>query len=159
MAGSIGTMASSWRSGEPGVGAGAVRAMALIGLALLAATAAIAGLETWVGVADASPLYLLPVVLAAALFGTAAAVSTSVVAFLLYDFLFTSPRLTFRVADPAEWLSLLLFLVVAVVMGRLTALLRERADTAERRRSVRVPVMLRVDYALDGRGELDPLLA
>lgn len=131
--GSIGPMASSWRSLEPGVGVVATRAIAVIGLALLAATAAIAALETWVGVADASPLYLLAVVLAAALFGTAAAVSTSVVAFLLYDFLFTSPRLTFRVADPAEWLSLLLFLVIAVVMGRLTALLRERADTAERR--------------------------
>jgi two-component system sensor histidine kinase KdpD len=72
-------------------------------------------------------------VLAAALLGTWAAIGTSVVAFLVYDFLFTTPRFTFTVSDPTEWLSLLLFLIVAVVIGRLTALLRNRAEEADRR--------------------------
>lgn len=126
MAGSVGSFDAG--SGLPGV-----RALAAIGAALVAATAAIALLESWVGVADASPVYLLAVALAAGLAGTWAAVSTSIIAFLAYDFLFTLPRYTFRVADPAEWLSLLLFLVIAVVIGRLTALLRDRADEAERR--------------------------
>ena len=106
---------------------------ALVGLTLVAATAAIALLEHAVGVADASPLYLIAVVVAAALLGTWGAVATSVIAFLVYDFVFTTPRFTFVVADPAEWLNLLLFLLVAVVLGQVTALLRERADEADRR--------------------------
>ena len=78
-------------------------------------------------------VYLIAVVLAAALLGTWAAIGTSVIAFLVYDFLFTTPRFTFAVSDPAEWLNLLLFLIVAVVIGRLTALLRDRAEEADRR--------------------------
>ncbi len=36
-------------------------------------------------------------------------------------------------SSPAEWLSLLLFLIVAVVIGRLASLQRERAEEADRR--------------------------
>ena len=39
--------------------------------------------------------------------------------FLLYDFLFTQPVFTFTVRDPREWLNLLLFLLVGIVVGRL----------------------------------------
>ena len=107
----------------------------VIGVSLAGATAVAIVLEDWVGVGDASPIYLLAVVLAAALFGTPAAVATSVLSVLVYDFLFTEPRLTLAVASPQEWLSLLLFLVVAVVIGRLAALLRERAEESRRRAS------------------------
>ena len=113
------------------------RAVALrIGLVVLAvglATIAATILEQVVGVQDASPVYLIAVVVAASALGMWAAVATSVVAFLAYDFLFTSPRFTLAVSDPAEWLSLLLFLIVAVVIGRLAALQRERAEEADRR--------------------------
>jgi two-component system sensor histidine kinase KdpD len=109
------------------------RAVAIVVGALLAATGGAAVLEGGLGIADASPVYLLAVVFVAGLYGAWAAVATSVVALLVYDFLFTAPRFTFAVADPQEWLSLLLFLLVAAVIGRLTALLRERAETADRR--------------------------
>jgi two-component system sensor histidine kinase KdpD len=105
----------------------------LVAAAVLLATLAAAILEQGVGVQDASPVYLIAVVVAAGVLGTWAAVATSAVAFLVYDFLFTSPRLTLTVSDPAEWLSLLLFLIVAVVIGRLAALQRERAEEADRR--------------------------
>jgi two-component system, OmpR family, sensor histidine kinase KdpD len=115
------------RAGWSGLGAVAVTA------AVVAATAGAAALEAFVGVQDASAVYLLAVVLAASLLGVWAAVATSVASFLVYDYLFTSPRFTFAVSDPAEWLSLLLFLVVAVAIGRLTSALRDRADEADRR--------------------------
>jgi two-component system sensor histidine kinase KdpD len=102
-------------------------------LSVVLATLAAAALEQWTGMADASPVYLIPVVIAAALLGTWAAIGTSFASFLTYDFLFTTPQFTFRVSDPAEWLSLLLFLIIAVVIGRLTALLRDRAEEADRR--------------------------
>jgi two-component system sensor histidine kinase KdpD len=105
----------------------------IVALAVGLATAAAAVLEQAVGVQDASPVYLVAVVVAAGLLGTWAAVATSGIAFLVYDFLFTVPRFTLEVSDPAEWLSLLLFLIVAVVIGRLAALLRDRAEEADRR--------------------------
>ncbi|HEU0244301.1 MAG TPA: DUF4118 domain-containing protein [Candidatus Limnocylindrales bacterium] len=130
-----------------------VRVTLVVGT-LVAATAAVAVLEHTVGVADASPLYLIAVVLAAALLGTWGAVATSVVAFLVYDFTFTSPRFTFVVADPAEWLNLLLFLLVAVVLGQVTALLRDRADEADRRaRESEALVAISRDIALAGSFE------
>ena len=107
--------------------------MALSAAALAAATVVAAALQAWLGVADASPVYLLAVVPIAGRYGTWPGVVASVIAFLIYDFLFTTPRYTFSVTNAQEWLSLLLFLVVAVVIGRLAALQAERTNEADRR--------------------------
>lgn len=122
-----------WRSSGPVDGPvpqTPLSAVLVVGSALVVATVVATILQGGVGVTDASPVYLLAVVVASALFGTTAAVVTSLLSVLLYDFLFTEPRLTLAVADPQEWLSLLLFLVVAVVIGRFAALLRQRAQEA-----------------------------
>ena len=122
----------SWPE-EPASPRAAAQAIGVIALAMVGATVAATILESSVAVADASPVYLVVVVLAAGFYGTWAAVGISVVSFLVYDFLFTTPQFTFAVADPGEWLSLLLFLFVAVVIGRLAALLRERVEISDRR--------------------------
>ena len=114
-----------WRSGAK---AGASAAAWLAG-----ASVVVWALEAGVGIDDASSAYLLAVVAAAVTAGTVAAVLASVGAFLLYDFLFTRPIHSLLVADPQEWLTLLLLLFVAVVVGRLAAGQRERADAAARR--------------------------
>ena len=101
--------------------------------ALGLATAVAAGLQTWLGIADTSAIYLLAIVPIAGRFGTWSGVVASVAAFLTYDFLFTAPRFTFNVTNAQDWLSLLLFLVVAVVIGRLAALQADRASEANRR--------------------------
>ena len=119
--------------GVPAERSAALRAAAIVLGSLTLATGASVVLEGYVGVADASPVYLLAVVVVASLYGTWPAIGMSAGSFLLYDFLFTGPRYTFAVSDPAEWLSLLLFLSIAVVIGRLAALLRERAEVADRR--------------------------
>jgi two-component system, OmpR family, sensor histidine kinase KdpD len=82
---------------------------------------------------DASPLYLIAVVGIAVVFGTAAAIAAAVASFLLYNALFVEPRFTLTVADPEEWLNLLLLLFVGIVIGRLAALQAARADDAARR--------------------------
>ena len=105
----------------------------LVALGIALATLAAVGLEQGLGVEDASPVYLVAVVLAASVLGTWAAVATSAISFVVYDFLFTSPRFTLAVSNPDEWLSLLLFLIVAVVIGRLASLQRDRAEEADRR--------------------------
>ncbi len=71
------------------------------------------------GQLDGSPLYLVAVVIVATRYRTAAGVATAIAAFVIYNLLFTEPRFTLTVADPREWLNLVLFLFVAVVIGRL----------------------------------------
>jgi K+-sensing histidine kinase KdpD len=109
------------------------RRLLLSAVALGAATVVAAALQAWVGIADTSAIYLLAIVPIAGRYGTLSGVIASVIAFLVYDFLFTAPRFTFNVTNAQEWLSLLLFLVVAVVIGRLAALQAERASEANRR--------------------------
>lgn len=112
---------------------GLVVRLALVALVLGLATVTAVALVQVGGLEDASAVYLVAVVMAAGLMGTGAAVATSFVSFLLYDFLLTAPRFTLSVSGPQEWLSLLLFLIVAVVIGRLVALQRDRAEEANRR--------------------------
>jgi two-component system, OmpR family, sensor histidine kinase KdpD len=101
----------------------------VIGAALAIGAVVIWALETY-GLNDASSTYLLAVVAVAVLRGTIPAVVTAIGAFLAYDFFFIAPTFTFTVRDPAEWLNLLLLLVVGVVVGRLAGRERDRAIAA-----------------------------
>src|SRR6185503_5205043 len=90
-------------------------------------------LETQFDVLNASPVYLLAVVITALLSGTVGALLAAVSGILIYDYLFTHPFQNLAVSDPAVWLNLILLLFVGLVVGQLTALERSRAVTAETR--------------------------
>jgi two-component system sensor histidine kinase KdpD len=101
-----------------------------------AASVVVAALESpLVAIADASPVCLVSVVLVGSRFGMWAGIATAIASFLTYDLLFTEPRFSLIVADPRELLDLVLFLFLAVVVGRLSALGLERAAEATRRAS------------------------
>ncbi len=102
-------------------------------LAVAVTSLAIGLLLTRAHIANLSMLYLVAVLAVAMRFGGGPAVLASVAAFLVFDWFFVEPIHTFTVGDPGEWLSLLLFLLVAVVTGHLTAVLRRRAQEAEAR--------------------------
>src|SRR5437763_1002952 len=57
----------------------------------------------------------------------------SLAACLVFDFFFVDPVHTFTVADPEEWIALLLFLVTGTVTSALAASQRARAAEAEQR--------------------------
>jgi two-component system sensor histidine kinase KdpD len=119
---------------DPGVIPRIVRQAAIRGAATVALLAVMSGL-TWflenrVGVPNASAVFLLAVVVAASRFGTATAVATAIGGFLVYDLFFTQPVLTLTVSDPGEWLNLVLLLIVGIVVARLAAGQRERAEAA-----------------------------
>ena len=97
-------------------------------LAALAAASSVIALVARLGVTHAAPVYLLAVVAVGMRWGTIPAVATSVAAFLAYDFLFVQPLYTFTIGSPEEWLNLLLFLAVAVAIGRLVAIQAEHAQ-------------------------------
>jgi two-component system KDP operon response regulator KdpE len=101
--------------------------------ALTVASGVVWTLESWLGLTDASPSYLLAVVAVAVVFGTWPAVVTSIGSFAAYNFLFTHPRFTFEVADIGQLLNLILLLVVGVVVGQLAGAQRSRARSAEAR--------------------------
>jgi two-component system, OmpR family, sensor histidine kinase KdpD len=110
------------------------RIVAIVVATLAAATAAVAVLESpLVGLSDASPVYFVAIALVGSLLGPWPAVASALAAFLVYDTLFTEPRFTLVVENAREWLDLVVFLVVAVIVGRLSALGTERAAEASRR--------------------------
>ena len=112
------------------------RIVALAVLSLGASTIVIAAMRAGVEgihVSYPAPVYLLAVLVVGMVDGAVPAVATSVAAFLLYDFLFVQPLYTFTINSPDEWLTLLLLLAVSVVIGRLAALLAERANEAANR--------------------------
>jgi len=83
----------------------------------------------------AVPLFLLGVVAAAALGGVWAGIGSSVLGFLSLNYFFTAPRHTFRVAREEDVVALVVFLIVAVVVGWLFARTldaRVRAEGGER---------------------------
>src|SRR3954447_1445529 len=102
-------------------------------LLLAAATVAVAVLEQALGVANASSAYLVAVVLAALLAGTAGAVITAIGSAAVYNYLFTEPRFTFAIHDAGVLLSVVLLLFVGIVVGELAALQHQRADAATAR--------------------------
>lgn len=106
---------------------------AVFAAALAGATLAVAVLEELVGVPHASAVYLAAVVATALVAGTWGAIASAVAAFLLYNLLFTEPRFTLRIADPGEWLGVVLLLFVGVVVGELAALERARGEDARAR--------------------------
>jgi two-component system, OmpR family, sensor histidine kinase KdpD len=141
-----------------GVGRVAPTAL-IIAIALVAGGVVIWALETY-GLNDASSAYLLAVVTVAVLRGTVPAIVTAIGAFLAYDFFFIAPTLTFTVHDPAEWLNLLLLLVVGVVVGRLAGRERDRAVAAlegEREASAMFSISFRLATERDTAAAFGPI--
>lgn len=100
---------------------------------LIAVSGLVAILEGPIGVPNASSAYLLAVLVCAMAFGTGAGILAAFGGFLLYDFLFVEPVHTFVVAEPGEWLNLVLLLVGGIVVGQLAATQRARAEAAVER--------------------------
>src|SRR3954452_19366753 len=68
-------------------------------------------------IANVSMLYLLVVLAVGTRFGSGPAIMASLLAFLTFNWYFVGPVYTLMVADPDEWLALLLLLITSVVTG------------------------------------------
>jgi len=76
--------------------------------------------------ANLTMIYLLGVVVAAIAFGRGPAVLAALLSVAVFDFAFVPPRFTLRVSDTQYLVTFGVMLVVAVVIGTLTAWLREQ---------------------------------
>jgi two-component system sensor histidine kinase KdpD len=85
-----------------------------------------------------SLLYLLPVVIISRLFGLFPAILAASLSFLSFNYYFISPRFTLAVRQPQDLISLIVFLIIAIVISQLldqdrqnimAVIARERAIT------------------------------
>lgn len=88
-------------------------------------------------------LYLLPVMLSATLWGLWPALAASFVAFFAFNYFFLPPTRTLVVNDPQEFVVLIVFLIVAVLLSQAVGLANRHAAQARakwtRRRCTRSP--------------------
>lgn len=108
---------------------GSLAALAGVGLT----TAVIQAVPGAAAISNISSLYLLAVLATALRFGSTPAIVASLLSFLAFNWFFTQPRYTLRVAAPGDWLALLMFLLTAITTGHLTAAARRQAQEAQRR--------------------------
>ncbi|HEX5502446.1 MAG TPA: DUF4118 domain-containing protein, partial [Thermomicrobiales bacterium] len=74
---------------------------------------AIALIRLRVLIPNLSILYLVVILALASTAGRGPAVCAALLALLAYDFFFVEPLYTITIRDPAEWLALVVFLLVA----------------------------------------------
>lgn len=84
-------------------------------------------LEPWIGAPNITIVFLLAVTFAAVSGGMGAAILSSVLGFLLYNYLFTEPRMSLTVNQPSDVATLFVFLIVSLLVGQLTGRLRRQA--------------------------------
>jgi two-component system sensor histidine kinase KdpD len=101
--------------------------------AVAAATVIVALLEGSTDAGNLRPVYLLAVMFVAVRRDEATAVATAVASVLALNFFFIQPRHELRISHREDVVALAVFLVAALVVGRLAATARERADRAEDR--------------------------
>ena len=122
-----------------------IRSLLIVTLALAVTTVAVGLVQQGTPITDASDLYFIALLAVAITIGSWPAVVVAVGAFLSYDFFFEPPLLELGAGNPAEYLRLVLLLLVAVVVGQLAALQRRRSEeacsrSAGRSRRVRPPI-------------------
>ena len=101
--------------------------------ALAAATALVALLEGVAPVAGLGVLYLLAVFFIAVRHGEVPALATAVASVLTLNYFFIQPRHRLTISDSRNVVSLAVFLIAAVLVGRLAAAVRQRAAESEER--------------------------
>jgi two-component system sensor histidine kinase KdpD len=112
-------------------------AAALESLAAVAvSTGLAAALDAVTPVTGLGVIYLLAVLLLAIRRGEIVALSTALLSVLTLNFFFIEPRYRLTVSDSENVVALAVFLITAVVVGRLATAARERATEAEERARV-----------------------
>lgn len=125
---------------------------------MTAATGCFWLVHRWVDKGQASLLYLPVVIACAVRFGFGPAVLGALLSFLCWDFFFLPPFDTFVVHDPKDWLSLIVFLVAAIVTSQLASRARRQTEEAQAREA-EVATLFAASEAISREVRTDRLLA
>jgi two-component system sensor histidine kinase KdpD len=96
-------------------------------------TVGIAFLNRWIPAQGAGVVYLAGVLLVSSRYGLLPGIAASVMSMLAFNFFFLPPRHTFVIRASSDWLTLVLFLLVALVTSQLAARARDATARAEQR--------------------------
>ena len=114
-------------------------------------------LNQWLRLPNLSMIFLIAVLFCAVRFGVRAAVLAGVLSFLAYDFFFIEPLYEFTISEPHEFFALVIFLIVAILVGWLAGRARDQERLA--RDSARATQsMFELSRKLSGAVELDDIL-
>lgn len=105
--------------------------LAIGGVALVTSAIALAGL--YPRIPTISFAYLLVILALASWRGLFAAILASLLAFITYLYFFVPPLYTFFIPRVEDWLTLVVFLVTAIITSQLASALRLRAEQAQSR--------------------------
>jgi two-component system sensor histidine kinase KdpD len=108
--------------------------------------------------ADVVMLFTIPILVAAIRYGRNAALATSVMAVLAFDFFFIHPRFTFRVGDMKHLGTFAIMLGMGFVIGNLTERVRQQAIRAQLREQ-RTLALYRLGEALVQAGDQTDTIA
>lgn len=108
-------------------------------------------------IVNISLVYLIIVVAVATVWGLWPALLASLLAAAALDLLFVPPFGNLAVRNPHDWLTLLFFLIIAILTGRLAAGAQARAEEA-RRRERATAVLYDLSTALIAEGDLAVIL-
>jgi two-component system sensor histidine kinase KdpD len=92
-------------------------------------------------------LYLLAILLVASVAGPGPALLAAILAFFAWNFFFLPPYHTLEIRDPKDWLALVAFLVVGVIVGALAGRMRDR-EAAARAREQETAALNRLSAAI-----------
>ena len=87
-------------------------------------------LTSWIPLPNVSMIFLTAVLFCAVRVGARAAVAAAVLSFLAYDFFFIPPLYEFTIAEPQEFFALVIFLIVASLVGWLAGRARDQERLA-----------------------------
>jgi len=95
-------------------------------------TAALLPVKERINSTTIAVIQLLAVVLVATFFQRWAALTASILAALSFNYFFLPPYYTLAIAEPENWVALIIFLAVAITVGHLSATSNRRRSEAER---------------------------
>ena len=101
-------------------------------LAVAVVTAVFLPFRSEINSTTVSLAFLLIILLAATLLGRGPALLSSFLAGVSLNFFFLPPYYTLTVAEPQNWVALIVFMIVAITVGQLSAKSRQRAEIAEK---------------------------
>ncbi len=130
----------------------------VVGLAfVLVAGLCAKGLQSFLDLPDPALVFLTGVLFTAVTAGLGPSILAAFASLLVYDFFFVPPLYTFTVTKPQDVLSLVVFLVVAVLTSNLTSRIRDQAEQA-RRREARTAALYAFSRQLAAAVGIDDLL-
>ena len=145
----IGASASRLRPDLWAFGWATLAVMVATGIALVA--------DRFLPLPNLSLIFLMAVLLVAIRFGLWPSVYTSLLSFFVYNFFFTEPHFTFLVQRQEDVLTVIFFLVVAVIVGNLAARLKAQVE-AMRTTAKRTANLYDFSRKIAGAASLDDVL-